>query len=161
MKLDKVEKMLQICGMSDWLGNEILPHTDPWYRFFRTIKILEKSGDIKTESKLLDLGCHQGQFLKIMQNLFSLDCFGIDYWTENLKQDHTWTYYWHDPANGIELDNKFNYISTMEVIEHMIDTDSCLEDCYNLLNDGGKLILITPNINSLRNRLYVPLGYYP
>ena len=96
-----------------------------------------------------------------MQNLFSLDCFGIDYWTENLKQDDTWTYYWHDPANGIELDNKFNYISTMEVIEHMIDTDSCLEDCYNLLNDGGKLILITPNINSLRNCLYVPLGYYP
>ena len=129
MKLDKVEKMLQICGMSNWLGNDILPHTDPWYRFFRTIKILEKSGDIKTESKLLELGCPQGQFLIIMQNLFSLDCFGIDYWTENLKQDDTWTYYWHDPANGIELDNKFNYISTMEVIEHMIDTDSCLEDC--------------------------------
>jgi len=71
MKPDNVQKMLQICGMSDWLGKDILPYTDPWYRFFRTVKILEKSGDIKTKSKLLDLGCHQGQFLKIMQNLFS------------------------------------------------------------------------------------------
>jgi len=86
MKLDNVEKMLQICGMSDWLGNEILPYADPWYRFFRTQKVLEKTGDIRTNSKLLDLGCHQGQFLKIMQNLFSLDCYGIDDWPENLNK---------------------------------------------------------------------------
>lgn len=43
----------------------------------------------------------------------------------------------------------------------MIDTDSFLENCYKRLNEGGKLILTTPNINSLRNRFYVPLGLYP
>ncbi len=125
------------------------------------MEILEKSGDIKTESKLLDLGCHQGQFLRIMQNLFSMDCYGMDDWPENLKNDESWTYYQHDLANRIELYKKFDYISAMEVIEHMIDTDSFLENCYNLLNDSWKLLLTTPNINSLRNRLYVPLGIYP
>ena len=58
------------------------------------------------------------------------------------------------------LDNKFDYISAMEVIEHIIDTDNFLENCYKQLNDGRKLILTTPNINSLRNRHYVPLGLY-
>jgi 2-polyprenyl-3-methyl-5-hydroxy-6-metoxy-1,4-benzoquinol methylase len=62
---------------------------------------------------------------------------------------------------GFALDKKFDMISALEVLEHMIDTDAFLEECRNHLASAGWLIITTPNINSLRNRVTVPLGTYP
>ena len=55
----------------------------------------------------------------------------------------------------------FDYISALEVIEHMIDTDQFLARCYVATRKRGLLIISTPNMNSLRNRLRVPMGKYP
>jgi 2-polyprenyl-3-methyl-5-hydroxy-6-metoxy-1,4-benzoquinol methylase len=43
----------------------------------------------------------------------------------------------------------------------MIDTDTFIKKGYRILKPGGYLILSTPNLNCLRNRLMVPLGKYP
>lgn len=52
-------------------------------------------------------------------------------------------------------------VSALEVLEHMIDTVKFVNDCSKITAHGGYLAITTPNINSLRNRIMVPLGKYP
>ena len=78
-----------------------------------------------------------------------------------MKSDGLWRYFHRDLAEGIHLHERFQFISALEVLEHMVDTDAFLKDCNEHLQSNGYLVLSTPNINSLRNRLTVPLGKYP
>lgn len=48
-----------------------------------------------------------------------------------------------------------------EIIEHLVDTDAFLQEVYRVLRPGGALILTTPNLASLENRLRLLLGIYP
>jgi hypothetical protein len=57
--------------------------------------------------------------------------------------------------------DKVRFISALEVLKHMIDTDGFLKRAFDALLPGGWLVISTPNINSLRNRIMVPLGVYP
>jgi 2-polyprenyl-3-methyl-5-hydroxy-6-metoxy-1,4-benzoquinol methylase len=144
---------------------------EPWYRFFRIISALKTVvPEIPRKSTWLDLGCHQGQFLSLIAEKYQIQTTGLDVWNESLAGDNfqgrspntpRWKYNQRDLAGDFQLNEKFDFISALEVIEHIIDTDNFLENCWHYLNEGGYLILSTPNINSLRNRVSVPLGKYP
>lgn len=58
-------------------------------------------------------------------------------------------------------DKEFDVIFAGEVIEHTIDDDLFLRECYRILKHNGLLILTTPNLVSLGNRLLMALGYLP
>jgi len=145
-----------------WLGIPIDPCDDPWYRFSRLLSVLDDV--IETShagAAWLDLGCHQGQFVCVVQAKYRVLGTGMDVWPASQKTDESWRYFQRDLASGIRLDEKFQFISALEVLEHVIDTDAFLSDCNEHLERNGFLILTTPNINSLRNRVTVPLGKYP
>jgi predicted SAM-dependent methyltransferase len=48
-----------------------------------------------------------------------------------------------------------------EIIEHLDDNLSFLKNCNRILKKGGKVVLSTPNICSLKNRLKVLFGSLP
>lgn len=48
-----------------------------------------------------------------------------------------------------------------EIIEHVIDTDAFLSELWRVLRMGGLLVLTTPNLASLENRVRLLLGKYP
>lgn len=138
---------------------------DPYYRFCRVIEEVQ-SVFSHNGSKWLDLGCHHGQFLELVGRYLNYETTGIDDW--DLKKELPFTdfsYYKADlsDSNWTKLIEKesINVISALDVIEHMIDTVTFLQDCRTCLVEKGYLVLSTPNINSLRNRLLVPLGKYP
>lgn len=140
-------------------------YTDPYYRFSRIIEEVPFK-DHHEDEVWLDLGCHHGQFLELVEKVFHYKTIGMDDW--NLKQDLGFTnfnYYKTDLANSewVQLVgvNKTNVISALEVLEHMIDTESFLQACSSCLIEKGYLVISTPNINCLRNRLIVPFGKYP
>jgi len=130
----------------DWLGESIQPLSDPWYRFGRILR---------------DLGCHQGQFVRIVTEKYGVVATGVDDWEPTLKSDSLWAYFQRDLSRAFQIDGSFDYLSALEVLEHIIDTDVFLQRCYTQLKSGGHFVLSTPNINSLRNRLTVPFGAYP
>jgi 2-polyprenyl-3-methyl-5-hydroxy-6-metoxy-1,4-benzoquinol methylase len=66
-----------------------------------------------------------------------------------------------DLGRELKIEGSFSYVSALEVLEHIIDTDAFLTGCRDQLEPGGHLVLSTPNINSLRNRIAVPFGAYP
>ncbi len=88
---------------------------------------------------------------------------GVDDWPPELKgaTDHAWNYLQADLEKGLPPTEPIDVISALEVIEHVTDTDRFLEETMARLKPGGWLLLSTPNINSLRNRITVPLGVYP
>jgi len=78
------------------------------------------------------------------------------------KTDNTgWDYRRIDAATGLNLNRTFDVISALEVIEHIIDTDKFLDDISAHLAPHGLLLISTPNINNLLNRVLVPFGRYP
>jgi len=48
-----------------------------------------------------------------------------------------------------------------EVIEHLVDTDSAIEETYRVLKPGGTLLLSTPNLAAWYNRALLALGVQP
>jgi ubiquinone/menaquinone biosynthesis C-methylase UbiE len=48
-----------------------------------------------------------------------------------------------------------------EVIEHLVDTDSAIEETYRVLKPGGSLLLSTPNLAAWYNRGLLALGVQP
>jgi len=168
-------------GIKMWFGQPVDPLSDPWYRFSRILSVIERSQvSVPDGSRWLDLGCQIGQFLKLLQTKYQISPTGIDDFDEDnvievcrkhmrleIKDgsealDSTWRYFSRRiDRTGFDIQEKFSFISALEIIEHMIDTDAFIKECRIHLEDNGYLIVSTPNINSLRNRLMVPLGFYP
>ena len=48
-----------------------------------------------------------------------------------------------------------------EVIEHLVDTDSAVEEAHRVLRPGGSLLLSTPNLAAWYNRGLLALGIQP
>lgn len=135
------------------------------FRYERTIELLQSSGaNIDSGTKWVDLGCNQGQFLRLLISRFGLiKPLGVDDWSENLKgaADAGWDYRQADLEKEIPLTERVDVISALEVLEHIVDTDGFLKRVYDALKPHGWVLITTPNITSLRNRLTVPFGAYP
>ena len=139
--------------------------SDPFYRFIRIINLLDNNIPVNelTNSHCLDLGCGPGNFASIITKIFNLNMVAVDQWDLDKQISNIpFSYIDMNIANDWPFEYKsFDLVSALEVIEHMVDTDSFLKKVYNILKPGGYFILTTPNINCLRNRLMIPLGKYP
>lgn len=124
------------------------------FRFGRAVGMIEA----EMGAKWLDLGCHKGEFLSFLGP--GINRYGADCWTDDLPGP--WVY---QKCNFEKSFPKFLYpmdvVSCFEVLEHITDTEAFLHGIYATLRPGGWVLLSTPNINSLRNRVTVPLGAYP
>jgi 2-polyprenyl-3-methyl-5-hydroxy-6-metoxy-1,4-benzoquinol methylase len=138
---------------------------DDDFRFRRCLALLEEqAGRIRPGTVWLDLGCHQGQLLRLLVQSRGVCGTGFDDWDAALKHpgpDDSWQYRQADLAEDLPWSGPVQVISALEVIEHMVDTDGFLRRAYDTLDHGGWIVISTPNINSLRNRTIVPLGRYP
>lgn len=60
-----------------------------------------------------------------------------------------------------DLKKKFDAIVCFEVIEHLSDTDTLINNCLRHLKKGGILIISHPNLASAYSRLELLFGYQP
>ena len=167
-------------GLDHWRGSPIDPLDEPWFRFGRVCDLLDRHVAIPAGSKWLDLGCQIGQFLKLASARYGVLPAGIDdfdrtnivavckrYFRLSITDpeevlDGSWRYFSRRIDEvGFDLDEVFPFISALEIIEHMVDTDAFIGECRAHIQDGGFLVISTPNINSLRNRFQVLVGRYP
>ena len=148
-------------------SNEQIILSDPYYRFIRIITLLDKMEfSINKEDVWLDLGCHHGQFLNLIGASYDCKLVGMDDWQlKDAMPFVKFRYFPVDLASNNWTDavknDSVKFLSALEVIEHMIDTDKFIERCKEVLSKDGYVIFSTPNINSLRNRVMMPFGHYP
>lgn len=124
---------------------------------FRLIAELEKG-------VLLDIGCGDGafavQFLPLGWTVMGVEAeeAAVERARARKISAHV-----HD-VEGSRLpfgDGTVDCVFAGEVIEHLIDTDHFLGECRRVLRPGGRLVLTTPNLASLENRLRLLFGRYP
>ncbi|MDP2332574.1 MAG: class I SAM-dependent methyltransferase [Reyranella sp.] len=146
-------------------GDGGLPVGNDLFRFERCLDFLSAQGvEIAPNSTWLDLGCHQGQFLRMLVRRHVVRAIGFDDWDPALRTPEpgpVWEYRKADLERELPWETPVPFISAFEVLEHMIDTDGFLRRIFDRLEKGGWVLISTPNINSLRNRVTVPLGRYP
>lgn len=134
------------------------------FRFKRGVDLLSASAGTIPEGALwLDLGCNQGQFLQQLISDHRVRGVGFDDWSADLKTPGAidWQYFQANLDKEIPWQEPADFISALEVLEHMIDTDGFLKRIHAGLKTKGWALISTPNINCLRNRVTVPLGAYP
>lgn len=151
---DKIleRKICTNCGINYY--NYTIPDTAEFYEKLGTlhnlyaknkwdydeaIKIIQKY----KPNSVMDIGCGYGYFIEKIKNavdyvvgsefnptaINTCNSKGIKLYTTNLK----------------DIQEKFDMITAFQVFEHVKDNKSFIEDCINLINPNGYLLLVVPN----------------
>jgi 2-polyprenyl-3-methyl-5-hydroxy-6-metoxy-1,4-benzoquinol methylase len=106
-------------------------------------------------SRILDLGCGSGALcLRLADAGFAVT--GCDALAESFKLHGQIPFVATDLNTDFAkaFPAKFDAISATELIEHVENPRHFLRQCRALLNDGGKIFLTTPNIDSAMAKAY-------
>lgn len=120
--------------------------------------LLEHAGT--PTKRILDVGCASGYIARILREV-GHDVVGIEL-NELMAADARELgipVIEHDLEEPLPLAcGSFDVVHACEIIEHLFDTERFLRELHRVLVDGGVLVLSTPNLNSLGNRLRVMGG---
>lgn len=104
--------------------------------------------------KVLDLGCvdhsenncRSKYWLHKAIKISASSLIGLDYYSQGVKKlkDQGYNVVEGD-AQSFEFDEKFNIVTAGDLIEHLTDLDGFLTSVIKVLDDGGKLVITTPN----------------
>lgn len=114
--------------------------------------------------KLLDIGCADGSFAEYAGKTLDAQAYGIDISRDSIQKAKIILSeaVQHDVSNPLPYpDMFFDLVFATEVIEHLYDTDFFLAEIRRILLPGGVLILSTPNLASLKNRIRLLMNLYP
>lgn len=114
--------------------------------------------------KVLDIGCFDGRESYLIKKQGN-EVYGIDRMKDAVKQAEK------KGIKVVRLDieknkwpfekNSFDIVLAADIIEHLVDTDSFLENVKKVLKKDGRLIISTPNLASLGRRLMLLFGKSP
>ena len=105
---------------------------------------------------LLDVGCGNGRFLARMRDL-GWEVVGVEtdgHAVNTAKQRFGLSVHEGTLEEAGFPDHGFGAITMNHVIEHVLDPIGTLRECGRVLKPGGKLVVVTPNIESLAHRLF-------
>lgn len=105
---------------------------------------------------LLDVGCGSGQFLAKMRGL-GWEVYGVE--VDNMAVAVAREKFDLNVSSGTLKsahfpDNFFDVVTLSHVIEHVDDPVGLLGECKRVLKEGGKIVITTPNINSLGHKWF-------
>jgi ubiquinone/menaquinone biosynthesis C-methylase UbiE len=113
---------------------------------------------------ILDVGCGDGEISRVMNGHMDGVVIGIDISRSLIKvaSKRLENLIIGDVERWLPFRFQvFDLCTGLDVIEHVVDTDGFLAGLYNVLKPGGYLILVTPNLASLVERLLLLFGFQP
>jgi len=131
-----------------------------------SIKLIGEVIDKKAKQpqKILSIACSTGVIEEKIKNRFGLIVFGIDGVKESLKTAHKRGIITMctDVSGSLPFGNNyFDFVFAGEIIEHIFDSQFFLEEIHRVLKTNGYLILSTPNLARVDDRLRFLLGKTP
>ena len=127
--------------------------SDHWWFKSRRKYLIDLFKNIPKDSKILDIGCSSGIFLKDLENVgFNPNnLFGIDISEKailNSKENGLLNTFVMD-AQNITLNETFNVIVASDCLEHLENETKALKNWKNLLKKEGKMYVFVPAFMSL------------
>ena len=126
----------------------------PFFRSYAALDILNVKAN--WGKRLLDVGSGNGEYLNIMRNYgWEVEGLEIDNKAADFARDkynlkvHTKSLF----ESGIPSES-FDVITLNHVIEHVYEAEQLLAECKRILKPGGRVILLTPNRESLGFKLF-------
>jgi SAM-dependent methyltransferase len=130
-------------------------------RISKSLRLLSRA----RPNTVLDIGCGDGTIGARIQEQTGARVHGIDVSAASVAAAK---------ERGIEAqlcevgvdhlpfsDGSIDLVYMAEVIEHLVDPDATLEDVHRVLAPGGYLLLSTPNLACLLNRMMLLFGAQP
>lgn len=107
------------------------------------------------KGRLLDIGCGSGEFLNQMKN-FGWEVYGVEINKESADRGN---------KRGLDIfcgelgdtdfpQNYFNVVVLSQTLEHVYSPGAYLEKIYQLLKEGGLLIIGVPNIECMESEIF-------
>ncbi|MBI5659778.1 MAG: class I SAM-dependent methyltransferase [Nitrosomonadales bacterium] len=106
--------------------------------------------------KLLDVGCGGGRFMNRMRRR-GWDAEGIDFdekATGKITRRYGMKTYTGDLVACALPGSSYDAITMSHAIEHLYDPENTLKECLRILKPGGKLVVVTPNADSMGAALF-------
>jgi 2-polyprenyl-3-methyl-5-hydroxy-6-metoxy-1,4-benzoquinol methylase len=106
--------------------------------------------------RLLDVGCGNGEYLDNMRRA-GWEVTGVEPDEESVRmgRSHFGLEIHHGVLEDVCLpEGTFDVITMQHVVEHLSDPVQTLQSAYSLLRPGGRLVVVTPNVDSLARRLF-------
>lgn len=152
---NKVEKLLlslanrltRIALLPIWIRNGLWREAD--YLRYMTLKNTPCG-------KLLDVGCGGGRFMNRMGRM-GWEVEGIDFdekATGKITRRYGMKTYTGDLVSCRLPDASYDAITMSHTIEHLFDPEKILVECMRLLKPGGRLVVVTPNVESVAATLF-------
>jgi len=133
--------------------SETIPSDNPVHQRLLKAYYLAKN---YTKGHLLELGCGEGRGIEILDSKCE-SYTAVDKMKsviERLNKDypkHTFIHSTIPPFKDIES-NKYSTVAAFQVIEHIKNDRSFLQEIYRVLKPGGKALITTPNIKKSLTR---------
>lgn len=136
----------------------------PRFRFYHIFKELRRIQEKQAIDSILEVGAGNGVNLALAHDLLGVGaCFATDV-IPRPPEMPDYVEYKQLEITGLEDwlgRSRMSVVLMIELLEHLIDPDSALEEVRSVLRPGGHVILTTPNLSSGINRLALLLGYQP
>jgi SAM-dependent methyltransferase len=124
----------------------------------RRAKLIIKNLDLKGDEKVLDAGCGDGFYLKLLISLYpNLDLYGIDIDGKALKiaesnledflNDKKIKIFERSIDNTEFKDSFFDAVFATEVLEHVPNDLEAVSEVKRILKKDGKFVFTVPNFN--------------
>jgi methionine biosynthesis protein MetW len=122
------------------------------------VRIITKTKD---SGKVLDLGCGEGQILKMLPN--SYEKYGVDISENALKLVNDRNIYVKscNLNRDFPFHMNFDFIICSEVLEHLEQPSNVLENVKKYLTKDGLFLVTTPNITLWTHRIRLLIGKFP
>ena len=165
-RLALLKKKIYLALFAALPGYHALAPAMRWRHFGRVLSLfppLREVARLRTmcldgtkKGRLLDVGCGNGTFLAMMRDAgwevqgvetdpvagrFARERFGVPVITGTL-------------AEARLADQSFDAVTLSHVIEHVYDPGELLEECRRVLKPGGRLAVVTPNVESYGHRIF-------
>lgn len=130
----------------------------------------------KKSFKLIDIGCGDGHLLKMLYkqlkdsgkfDIDKVELIGVDRYegySQSFNDNDGKIKFRIEDFTTIDKtygENYFDFVVSVEVLEHVVETDLLIKKMKHILKPEGKLLLTTPNLASYHGRFSLLFGYTP
>jgi ubiquinone/menaquinone biosynthesis C-methylase UbiE len=126
------------------------------------LKHLISTGNLGSDSKVLEVGCGTGNYILALKRLAGSRCWGIDPSQGMLAKARARSggaQFQLGRAEDIGFSSDFfDLVFSVDVIHHVDDRPACFQEAYRVLAGGGKACTVTDSEWVIRHRR--PLAVY-